>query len=1101
MFLIIKKYNEKLSKICKNEEKGVTLISLIIIIIILIILATIAIRSSFGNKGIIKNARKSVKIYENTSLNELKMLNELDGQLKTYVDKPKATTIRFTADVTDWTNGDVTVTAQTIDIGFEIELKSEVSDWNVRENNAITVTSNQQISARLKNKEGKYSEDIATYNVTNIDKEGPTTTAPTAISTTNSITVTNKQTDNESGIASIQYQIKKNGTSTWGSLQSGATFGGLTQNTKYDVRTHAVDKAGNASDSAVTTVTTDTIPTPVRDSNLTFTPTPSAWTNGNVSVAVSTTIKGYTLQTSTDGKTWGTTNPLIYSANGTAYARLWDGNNASAVATTNITNIDKLAPTNTAPTVATTTNKITATLKQVDQNAGSGSGKSDLNASKTQYRLVTDTNGTTAVTGKDWQSSNVFSGLTQNTTYYVQTKVTDNAGNTTTSAVATAKTGTIPKLVPETPVGTKVGTTVVDGQTLDWYLFDTDATAGKAYLVSTPTYWVPDTTKEVSGAYPPKLVSSADSNTKALRQAIQKLANGTNSYHQSSVTYTPSENTLSYFKSVNSQWSANRGSVDFKSLKENEQAACYLADADIFAGIKNQVNKADGNLKGKIQTLVGGASIEQWCKAYNNQAEVINDTTKQITCEYQETNTPGYIYKVNGTAQNSGWYTNNKTIVGNDIYGAADTNKPNNESNPFYYWWWLASPSAYRSNYVCIVDGGDSNLYYGDSTNSDPRFSLFASVALDSFSNLTFTATPTTKTSGNVTVTVSTTVTGYTLQTSTDGTTWGTTNPLIFSQNGTAYARLWDGNNASAVATFNVTNIETDPLKNTDRTIDDLNADGGDSNKDGVVDTKDDLRGFYIDLNNDGKLDTTNDGVIYGDLLTGGEGLYFCHTLEGIDTIDDDCKYKIPTKSTLSSYEIIKDSNGKIKKFDGPFGSRGMLQRKTAVTNGDRFYVLALADFDSNIHCWYNKATNMTDYATYTSTSFGSGKENTSKMITAWNNKKYGEQNDYDVWGVIQDKAKAGWFVPSRDEWNAFGAFFKVGGEVSSVFGAEPDDKDTFTDYYDYNKVYKLSNWCWSSSQYNSNNAYFVGFNFRLFRPPLRSQQLHGSSRLDFLSM
>ena len=54
MFLIIKKYNEKLSKICKNEEKGVTLISLIIIIIILIILATIAIRSSFGNKGIIK---------------------------------------------------------------------------------------------------------------------------------------------------------------------------------------------------------------------------------------------------------------------------------------------------------------------------------------------------------------------------------------------------------------------------------------------------------------------------------------------------------------------------------------------------------------------------------------------------------------------------------------------------------------------------------------------------------------------------------------------------------------------------------------------------------------------------------------------------------------------------------------------------------------------------------------------------------------------------------------------------------------------------------------------------------------------------------------
>ena len=274
-----------------------------------------------------------------------------------------------------------------------------------------------------------------------------------------------------------------------------------------------------------------------------------------------------------------------------------------------------------------------------------------------------------------------------------------------------------------------------------------------------------------------------------------------------------------------------------------------------------------------------------------------------------------------------------------------------------------------------------------------------------------------------------------------------------------------------------------------DRTIDDLNKDEGDSNKDGVVDTKDDLRGFYIDLNNDGNLDTTNDGVIYGDLLTGGEGLYFCHTLEGIDTISEEqrtqfiqqmndyCKYKIPKKSTLSTYEIIKDNNGNIKKFDGPFGSRGMLQRKTAVTNGDRFYVLALADFDSNKHCWYNKATDMN--ATYTSTSFGSGKENTSNMITAWNNTTYGPQNgnssNPDVWGVIQDKANAGWFVPSRDEWNAFGAFFKVGGEFSKQ-GIFDDKEHTFTDYYDYNTKYKLSDLCWSSSQDNANRAYGVNF-------------------------
>ena len=292
------------------------------------------------------------------------------------------------------------------------------------------------------------------------------------------------------------------------------------------------------------------------------------------------------------------------------------------------------------------------------------------------------------------------------------------------------KTQTLKK---DTQAGTEIGTTAnIDGQTLNWYLFDVSDDGKTAYLVSTPTYWVPDTTKEVSGAWVPKLVSSYNENTGAMRQAIQKLSNGTNSYNQSSVSYNPSPNTLSYYKNVNSQWSAQRGSTAFASLNENEQAACYLADADIFAGIKDQVNKAEGNLKGKIQTLVGGASIEQWCKAYNNQAEVKNNTTKQITYEYSTKNAPGYIYKVNGTVQNSGWSTNTNTIFGNDIYGAAYTNnRSDNSKYPFSScWWWLASPSSNLGSRVCYVRGNDSRLSHFDSYNYSARFSLFASVAL-----------------------------------------------------------------------------------------------------------------------------------------------------------------------------------------------------------------------------------------------------------------------------------------------------------------------------------------------------------------------------------
>ena len=302
-------------------------------------------------------------------------------------------------------------------------------------------------------------------------------------------------------------------------------------------------------------------------------------------------------------------------------------------------------------------------------------------------------------------------------------------------------------LTKSTAVGTKIGTTAnisgkdgVTGVSLDWYLFDVSDDGKTAYLVSTPTYWVPDTTKEVSGAYPPKLVSSYNSSTYAMRQAIQKLSNWTNSYNQSSVSYNPSPNTLSYYKNVNSQWSAQRGSTAFASLNENEQEACYLADADIFEGIKDQVNKAEGNLKGKIQTLVGGASAEQWCKAYNKQTKVKEQQPNGgITCEYSTNKTPGYIYKVNGTAQNSGWYTNTNTIFGNDIYGAANNNK-NTTNNPFYSWWWLASPSA--GNYdngspipddcddVCDVGGYYSGLNYHGSYYNNNRFSLFASVSL-----------------------------------------------------------------------------------------------------------------------------------------------------------------------------------------------------------------------------------------------------------------------------------------------------------------------------------------------------------------------------------
>ena len=169
------------------------------------------------------------------------------------------------------------------------------------------------------------------------------------------------------------------------------------------------------------------------DKNLTFTASPSGWTNGNVSVKVSTTVTGYTLQTSTDGKTWGTTNPLTFSQNGTAYARLWDGTNASSVATLNVTNIDKVVPTNTAPTGSSKDNGIIVTLKQTDASATSSYGCSEIKASETRYAIKKSSSSTWGA----WQSSNSFTGLEIGTRYDIKTKVTDYAGNSSESNVYT----------------------------------------------------------------------------------------------------------------------------------------------------------------------------------------------------------------------------------------------------------------------------------------------------------------------------------------------------------------------------------------------------------------------------------------------------------------------------------------------------------------------------------------------------------------------------------------------------------------------------------------------------------------------------------------
>ena len=207
--------------------------------------------------------------------------------------------------------------------------------------------------------------------------------------------------------------------------------------------------------------------------------------------------------------------------------------------------------------------------------------------------------------------------------------------------------------------------------------------------------------------------------------------------------------------------------------------------------------------------------------------------------------------------------------------------------------------------------------------------------------------------------------------------------------------------------------------------------------------------GYYADVDGDGSVD----GIIYADLCIGGSGElgsngYGTYSYDAIDS--SNCKeYYI----SQESYGVYADS----------YRTNGVIRAMSGTSGKDRFYVMALEDFDSDYHCWYYSAYgNLSSiYSVSTSTNdFGEGLTNTTRMITSWNAEDYGTQNGIstytDLWGIIQDEYADGWFVPSKSEWSCFGDVFGITSSNYSDFGLQ----------FSY----------WLSSQYDSTRAYLINF-------------------------
>ena len=398
---------------------------------------------TYTYEGLKQGIKYSVKI---VAENANKLTSEVVGEQTTgTVIDLKEGDLEFTSEPSTWTNTNVKVTVKAnIDTkGYKLQTSKDGKKWD---NTTTQICStNGYVYARLW--DGTNYGGTATGNVENIDKTKPQVGSATA--TTNSIAI--NATDEASGI--IGYAISTSNTtpSNFTDVTKTKTLSveptGYKQGTTYYV--WVKDEAGNISDvkSTATGKVTD-----LTAANVKFTYNPSGWTNKDVTATASTTVTGFTLQTSKDGSNWSSTATQTYSSNGKIYARLWDGTNFGGTATGNFTNIDKTAPTVSTElkTTSSGTNSVALSIGVTDTNSGLGKidwyyGTTNNPTTKAGTTPVTAMN--TSATGPTTAQTKTYTvtGLATGTTYYFKAIVYDVAGNQVSSTVISAKTNVASK--------------------------------------------------------------------------------------------------------------------------------------------------------------------------------------------------------------------------------------------------------------------------------------------------------------------------------------------------------------------------------------------------------------------------------------------------------------------------------------------------------------------------------------------------------------------------------------------------------------------------------------------------------------------------------
>ena len=1078
---------EKVEKVQKNkiteeikDEKGITLLALILTVVIMIILAAVTINVALGEGGLVDQAKWAAEQTANVAKSEQEQLDDVADQINDIV-------AGIGTGDTNSTGGEETNSVETNSVDTNSVDTNSVEDTNTVDTNTIEpepepipdgtitigeaqwqgdgtanvlVTSSEDsyaiqyqingteekgwktvqdgvvagvnhgdtVYARLTDGE-QYSE---IQNKKIEDTKAPVVTVTAQGSpTTNSITVTAQAVDNESGMATspkYTYYIKKS-TETESSYKttSGAenitnaqyTFTGLTQGRNYDIKVEVNgDKAGNIGTGTLTNQTTATVPGGeggIEQGAITF--GTATWEDGKASVTIATNT-GLQIQyqkNATETNSWTNIENNGAVANlkhgDTIYARLTDGTNYGEYASINI--IDNEAPEKATIELNTTNvligESITAKVTHKDIKSGVDIENSKWVMNKSASAIGTE--DTSAYTGKFTTNPETITlNSSAEGTYYLHVLTIDKAGN---------KTDTVSNGITISRI---TGTVTQEGE-ITW-------SGGTATL---------------------KLAT-----TESQYKIVYKI-NGEGSWQEYNGT---------------SITGLNHGDK-VKACLTNEGQTTYGPEVNITI---------EDTIAPVVTVTAQGSpttnSITVTAQAVDNETGMKDSLT--------------YTYYIKKSTEAESSY---KALSGAE-----------NISNAQYTFTGLTQGTNYD---IKVEVNGDKagNIGIGTLTNQTTATVPGAGEGLET-GNIT--ASPAVWSSGKASITLTTT-TSFQIEYQVGGTTgsWTKGNSPVtvgnLNHGDTVYARLTDGTNVGNSASITILDkkaptvsistgaitensievkvtassdgesglVDTNTYKyyannelkytgtQTNYTITGLNA--GTSytikveayDKAGNVGTtttsattvkkvteSESYVGYYADVDGNG----TVDGVIYVDLSTDGGKSGQWGNSSGT--------YTISTGSNFKKYKVSKTGHS------DDFGTKDVLTVSNSSGN-ERFYVMALDNVDST-HCWYYRAKgNMSDYRTATSGSFGSGKQNTKNMIAKWNSNAYGLQYSNDMWGLsaVQSETwngSSGWYVPSHNEWSAFGNQLGI---TTSNYG----DKG-------------LSDCYWSSSQYDGHRAWSVYF-------------------------